>query len=86
MERSSFFIKNARIYAQLKKSAALNEEKLCFKVKLTKAQLEALTKTDVVFAYFTNNDDKSLYNIAYEKKDESKVKDTLAALNKTMLS
>lgn len=78
--------KNARIYAQLKKSAALNEEKLCFKVKLTKAQLEALTKTDVVFAYFTNNDDKSLYNIAYEKKDESKVKDTLAALNKTMLS
>ncbi len=43
-------------------------------------------KTDIVFAYFTNNDDKSLYNIAYEKKDESKIKDTLAALNKTMLS
>ena len=78
--------KNARIYAQLKKSAALNGEKLHYKVKLTQTQLEALTKTDVVFAYFTNNDDKSLYNIAYEKKDESKVKDTLAALNKTMLS
>ena len=78
--------KNTRIYAQLKKSAALNEEKLCFKVKLTKAQLDTLSKTDVVFAYFTNNDDKSLYNIAYEKKDESKVKDTLAALNGQKLS
>lgn len=78
--------KNARIYAQLKKNSALNEDKLRFKVKLTKAQLEALSKTDVVFAYFTNNDDKSLYNIAYEKKDDSKVKETLATLNSQKLS
>lgn len=78
--------KNARIYAQLKKSAALNEEKLHFRVKLTKSQLEALSKTDIVFAYFTNKDDSSLYNIAYEKKDDSKVKDTLAAMNNKKLS
>ena len=78
--------KNARVYAQLKKSAALNGEKLHYKVKLTQAQLEALSKTDITFAYFTNKDDKTLYNIAYEKKDDSKVSAALAALNKTMLS
>ncbi|WP_303822008.1 hypothetical protein [Ruminococcus flavefaciens] len=78
--------KNARIYAQLKRTAALNGEKLRFKAKLTKQQLEALSKTDVTFAYFVNNDDKSLYNIAYDKSNESKVKDTLAALNNQKLS
>lgn len=78
--------KNARIYAQLKRTAALNGEKLRFKAKLTKQQLEALSKTDVTFAYFANNDDKSLYNIAYDKSNESKVKDTLAALNNQKLS
>lgn len=78
--------KNNRIYAQLKKNAALNGEKLRFKAKLTKQQLEALSKTDVTFAYFVNNDDKSLYNIAYDKSNESKVKDTLAALNNQKLS
>lgn len=78
--------KNNRIYAQLKRTAALNGEKLRFKAKLTKQQLEALSKTDVTFAYFVNNDDKSLYNIAYDKSNESKVKDTLAALNNQKLS
>ena len=78
--------KNNRIYAQLKKNAALNGETLRFKAKLTKQQLEALSKTDVTFAYFVNNDDKSLYNIAYDKSNESKVKDTLAALNNQKLS
>ena len=78
--------KNARIYAQLKKTAALNGEKLRFKAKLTKQQLEALSKTDVTFAYFVNNDDKRLYNIAYDKTNESKIKDTLAALNNQKLS
>ena len=78
--------KNARIYAQLKRAAALNGEKLRFKSKLTKQQLEAMSKTDVTFAYFVNNDDKSLYNIAYDKSNESKVKDTLAALNNQKLS
>lgn len=78
--------KNARIYAQLKRTAALNGEKLRFKAKLTKQQLEALSKTDVTFAYFVNNDDKSLYNIAYDKSNESKVKDTLASLNNQKLS
>ena len=78
--------KNNRIYAQLKKDAALTGEKPRFKTKLTKQQLEALSKADVTFAYFVNNDDKSLYNIAYDKSNESKVKDTLAAMNNQKLS
>ena len=78
--------KNNRIYAQLKKDAALTGEKPRFKTKLTKQQLEALSKADVTFAYFVNNDDKSLYNIAYDKTNENKVKDTLAALNNQKLS
>ena len=78
--------RNNRIYAQLKKEAALNGEKLRFKTKLTKVQLEALNNAGVTFAYFINSDDKSLYNIAYDKTNEGKVKDTLAALNKQKLS
>lgn len=78
--------KNNRIYAQLKRTAALNGEKLRFKAKLTKQQLEALSKTDVAFAYFANNEDKSLYNIAYDKSNESKVKDTLTVQNNQKIS
>ena len=44
------------------------------------------SKTDFTFAYFVNNDDKSLYNIAYDKSNESKVQDTLTALNNQKLS
>ena len=73
--------KNARIYDKLKKNAALNGEKLRYKAKLTKSQLDTLVSSDVVFAYFTNNDDKSLYNIAYENKDEDKIKEIFADLN-----
>ena len=72
--------KNARIYDNLKKNAALSEEKLRFKAKLTKTQLDILTGSDIVFAYFINKEDKSLYNIAYESKDEDKVREMLAAL------
>lgn len=72
--------KNARIYDNLKKNAALSGEKLRFKAKLTKTQLDILTGSDIVFAYFTNKEDKSLYNIAYESKDEDKVREMLAAL------
>lgn len=78
--------KNARIYAHLKRNAALNGEKLRFKTKLTKQQLEALSKTDVKFAYFVNNDDKSLYNIAYDKSNESIVRNILAEINNQKLS
>ena len=73
--------KNARIYDKLKKNAALSGEKLRYKAKLTKSQLDTLVSSDVVFAYFTNNDDKSLYNIAYESKDEDKIKEILADIN-----
>lgn len=78
--------KNNRVYAELKKSAALTGEKLHYKVKLTKQQLEALSKTDITFAYFTNKDDNNLFNIAYDRASDSKVKETLAALNNQKLS
>ena len=73
--------KNARIYDRLKKNAALSGEKLRYKVKLTKSQLDTLSSSGVVFAYFTNKEDKSLYNIAYESKDEDKIREALAELN-----
>ena len=78
--------KNNRVYAELKKSAALTGEKLHYKVKLTKQQLEALSKTDITFAYFTNKDDNNLFNIAYDSASDSKLKETLAALNNQKLS
>ncbi len=71
--------RNSRIYAQLKKNAALNGEKLKYRTRLTKEQLSELNKSDAVFAYFVNSDDKSLYNIAFEQKDEEKIKLTLAS-------
>lgn len=73
--------KNARIYDKLKKNAALSGEKLRYKAKLTKAQLDTLISSGVVFAYFTNKEDKSLYNIAYESKDEDKIREVLTELN-----
>lgn len=38
-----------------------------------------------ISTYFANNDDKSFYNIAYDKISESKVNDTLAFLSNTKL-
>ena len=66
--------KNTRIYSQLKKSSAQSGEKLRYKIKITAQQLAELKETDITFAYFQNNDDKSLFNIAYEKSNEEKVK------------
>ena len=77
---------NSRIYAQLKKNAALNGEKLKYRTRLTKEQLTELNKSEAVFAYFVNSDDKSLYNIAFEQKDEEKIKSALANRNTPKLS
>lgn len=68
---------NSRIYAQLKKNAAINGEKLKYRTRLTKEQLSELNKSNIVFAYFPNSDDKSLYNIAFDPKDDEKIKSTL---------
>lgn len=73
--------RNSRIYAQLKKNAAVNGEKLKYRTKLTKEQLEELNKSDAALAYFINSEDNSLYNIAFEKKDEEKIKSILANKN-----
>lgn len=73
--------RNSRIYAQLKKNAAMNGEKLKYRTRLTADQLSKLNKSDAVFAYFVNSDDKSLYNIAFEQKDEDKIKSALTNKN-----
>lgn len=78
--------RNGRIYAQLKKNAVLNGEKLKYRTRLTKEQLSELNKSDAVFAYFVNSDDKSLYNIAFEQKDEEKIKSALANKNAQKLT
>ncbi len=65
--------KNNRIYAQLKKNAELTGQKIGFKTRLTKAQLDSLSDTDLVFAYFINSEDKTMYNIAYDKKDDERI-------------
>ena len=71
--------RNSRIYAGLKKNAAQNGERLCYRTKLTADQLKALSKLGITFAYFKNSDDKSLYNIAFEKKNEETVKAALTS-------
>ncbi len=73
--------RNSRIYAQLKKNTAITGDKLKYKTRITKEQLSELNKSDIVFAYFTNSDDKSLYNIAFESKDEEKIKSALVNKN-----
>lgn len=78
--------KNMRMYAQLKKNAALTGEKLRYKTKISEAEVKKLMKGKVAFAYFINTDDKSKFNIAYEKKDEDKVKQILSSSNKASLS
>lgn len=78
--------RNSRIYALLKKNAAMNSEKLKYRTRLTAVQLSELNKSDAVFAYFVNSDDKSLYNIAFEQKDEEKIKAALANKNAQKLT
>lgn len=78
--------RNNRIYAQLKKEAAVTGEKLRFKTKLTKKQLEELDKAGVRFAWFINSDNKELYNIAYSRNDDKKVTELLTDTNKPKLS
>lgn len=71
--------RNSRIYAGLKKNAAQNGERLCYRTKLTADQLKALNKLGITFAYFTNSEDRSLFNIAFEKKNEETIKAALTS-------
>lgn len=74
--------RNARIYAGLKKAAAESGQKLQYRTKLTAEQLKVLESLSFPVAHFRNSEDKSLYNIAFEKKNEEAVK---AALSGTEL-
>ena len=78
--------KNNRLYAQLKKNAALSGEKLRYRTNLTQSELELLRKEKLTFAYFINKDDKTKYNIAFEKKDEDKIKNVLSSSKRAALS
>ena len=78
--------KNNRLYAQLKKNAALSGEKLRYRTNLTQSELESLRKEKITFAYFISKDDKTKYNIAFEKKDEDKIKNILSSSKRASLS
>lgn len=78
--------RNNLIYAQIKKNAALTGDKPKYRTKLTKEQLQLLKKSGIIFAYFVNSENKSLYNIAFEKKYEDKVRTVLASANLNKLT
>lgn len=66
--------RNMRIYNQLKKASAQSGEKLKYRKNLTSAEIAILKKSGITFAYFQNTDNKSLFNIAFEKQNEEKIK------------
>lgn len=66
--------RNNRIYSQLKAAAAQSGEKLKYKTKLSALQLSLLKNSKIKFAYFACKENKELFNIAFERKDEEKIK------------
>lgn len=66
--------RNNRIYSQLKAAAAQSGEKLKYKTKLSASQLSLLKNSKIKFAYFACKENKELFNIAFERKDEEKIK------------
>lgn len=56
--------KNNRIYAALKKAAALEKAKLCYKANVSMAQICALEAMGVQLAYFAIPETAGLYKIA----------------------
>lgn len=70
--------KNMRIYNQLKKSANESGEKLSYRMKISETQLKSLQDTNLEFAYFVNSEDKTKFNVAFEKKNEDAVKKILS--------
>ena len=66
--------RNNRIYSQLKAAAAQSSEKLKYKTKLSASQLSLLKNSKIKFAYFACKENKELFNIAFERKDEEKIK------------
>lgn len=71
--------KNNRIYAELKKAAALANVKLRYKANVSKAQIDALAAIDCKIAYFANPQTPELYKIAYAPADAKTVNDFLYA-------
>lgn len=71
--------KNNRIYAELKKAAAIENVKLRYKANVSKAQIDALAAMGIKIAYFANSQTPELYKIAYAGEDANKVNDFLYA-------
>lgn len=76
--------KNARIYAELKKRASDSGQKLSYRIKISETQLKTLQDTNLEFAYFVNSEDKTKYNVAFEKKNEDAVKQILTEKKNVM--
>lgn len=71
--------RNNRIYAELKKAAALENVKLRYKANVSKAQIEALIAMGIKLAYFPNPQTPELYKIAYSGTDAKKLNEFLYA-------
>lgn len=69
--------KNNRIYAALKKAAALENTKLCYKANVSMAQIRALENMGVQLAYFPMPQSAGLYKIACAAVEAQIVNDLL---------
>ena len=65
--------KNSRIYAELKRAATESGEKLRYRTMVKSEQIKLLHSNGIKFAYFTNQDHRSFYNIAFASADAEKV-------------
>lgn len=71
--------RNNRIYAELKKAAALENVKLRYKANVSKAQIDALLAMGIKLAFFPNPQTPELYKLAYAGADAKTINDFLYA-------
>ncbi len=69
--------RNNRIYAELKKEAALQGVKLHYKANITMEQIKAASAAGLKLAYFKNPKTPGLFKIAYSNQDEKNLRNIL---------
>lgn len=75
--------RNMKIYNELKVEASRIGEKLAYKANITSDQIEYMKSENIRFAYFHNKNDKTLYDIAYQKQDENIIREIVYNNKKT---
>ncbi len=71
--------RNNRIYAELKKEAAMNGSKLRYKANLSMEQIRALQAAGITLAYFPNPKTPDLFKIAYSEAAAQEIQNVLYA-------